>query len=126
MKSHSEILKEIEEQLKTLFENSPDGIYLWLDDEHMICNEKLAKIFGYFVKELCMETPFLEKLVAEDYRELFSLNYHLHVAQLSSPVSFKFKGIKKDGKEFSAETDMIPFCWKSHVIAFHFVREIKE
>lgn len=126
MGSHTDILKEIEEQFKPLLENSPDGIYFWLDETNMICNEKMARIFGYSVKELCKTIPFLEKLVAEESRDLFSLNYHLHVAQLAFPVTFRFKGIKKDKSIFSAETDMVPFCWKNHVLAFHFVREIKE
>ena len=126
MVNHEDILKEIEEHFKPLLENSPDGIYFWLDDKNMICNEQLAKMFGYSVKELCAQTPFLEKMVAKDYREFFSLNFHLHVVQLLSPITFRFKGLKKGGKEFSAETDMIPFCWNNHIIAFHFVREIKE
>lgn len=126
MDEHKEILDEIEEGAELLLKNSPDGIYFWLDETHMICNEKFAAMFGYSKKEISEKVPFLETLIAEDYRELFSLNYHSHVATLAFPVTFRFRGLKKGGKEFSAETDMIPFSWKEHVIAFHFVREIKE
>ncbi|MBS3076998.1 PAS domain S-box protein [Candidatus Pacearchaeota archaeon] len=124
MDDHTKILEELEARIKPLLDNSPDGIYFWLDETNMICNEKLASIFGYTIKEILSKTPFLENLIAEDYREVFSLNYHHHVANLSFPVTFRFNGINKSGKEFPAETDMIPFSWKNHAIAFHFVRKI--
>lgn len=126
MAAHSDILKEMKEQFKPLLENSPDGIYFWLNDDNMICNEKMAAMFGYSVEEMCKTPNFLNKFVAEESREFFSMNYHAHVASLAFPATFRFKGIRKDKSVFSLETDMIPFCWKNHVVAFHFVREIKE
>lgn len=39
--------------------------------------------------------------------------------------SFRFHAIRKNGKTFIAETEMIPVSWNRHLIAYHFVREIK-
>ena len=49
---------------------------------------------------------------------------HHHVAGLRHPVTFRFRGLRKDGSTFAAETDMIPLCWRGHPIAYHFVREL--
>ena len=123
---HKGIIKELSEQFAPVLKHSTDGVYLWLDEENMICNDKLAKMFDYSVKELCSEHPFLETFVAEKDRELFSMNYHKSVAPLARPVTFRFRGIRKDGSTFQAETDMIPISWQGHAIAYHFVRQISK
>lgn len=125
MKDHNMLLEELKKQFQPVFENSPDGVYIWVDETHMICNEKLAKMFGYSVKELVAKSPFLDNFVAEDDQERFSMNYHSSVAKLSHPVTFRFMGVKKDGSKFHAETDMIPISFDGHAIAYHFVRELR-
>jgi PAS domain-containing protein len=30
-----------------IFDASPDGVYVWLDEDHWICNERFAALFGY-------------------------------------------------------------------------------
>jgi len=54
---------------------------------------------------------------------MFSKMYQSHIANLSSPATFKFNGIKKDGKKVLFETDMIPITFMGHAIAYHFVRK---
>jgi hypothetical protein len=49
--STKKILKELSEQFKPLFDNSPEGIYLYIDEVHKICSERFAKMFGLTVKE---------------------------------------------------------------------------
>ena len=52
MEDHAKILEELEVQVKPLLDNSPDGVYFWLDETHIICNEKFASMFGYTIKEI--------------------------------------------------------------------------
>ena len=126
MKSkHKQVIMELGKEFAPLMENSPDGVYLWLDEENMICNKRLADMFGYTIKEMCSQSSFLDSFVAEKDQKLFSMNYHKSIAPLASPVRFKFHGIKKDGSTFLTETDMIPISFKGHAIAYHFVRKIK-
>ena len=33
--------------LQPLFDASPDGVYVWLDEEHWICNRRFAELLGY-------------------------------------------------------------------------------
>ena len=125
--THENMMAKLEEIFTPVFESSPDGVYLWLDEQHMICNKKLAKMFGYSTpQELCKKSPFLENFVAEDSQEAFSMHYHKHVAQLSRPATFRFKAKRKDGSTFAAETDMVPISFSGHPVAYHFVREIKK
>jgi PAS domain S-box-containing protein len=121
--THDDILRELAEQFQPVLDRSPDGVYLWLDEEHMICNKQLAGMFGYSVDEFCAK-PFLETFVARADQTMFAWNYQNRVATLAFPVTFRFQGRRKDGSTFAAETDMIPLSWRGHAVAYHFVRKV--
>jgi PAS domain S-box-containing protein len=122
--NHAEVIEELAQQLGPVLAQSPDGVYLWLDETHKLCNERLAAMFGYSVEEWCLTEPFLERFVAPEDREVFSWNYFNRVAELAFPVTFRFTGVRKDGSTFAAETDMIPISWNGRPVAYHFVQEI--
>jgi PAS domain S-box-containing protein len=124
MTPHRELIDELEDQYRPILENSPDGVYLWLDEVDKVCNERLASMFGYTVAEWRAAQSFLDTFVAPEDQELYSWNYHNRVAALTYPVTFRFRGVRKDGSTFAAETDMIPICWRGHAVAYHFVRRV--
>ena len=39
-------------------------------------------------------------------------------------MTFRFRGVRKDGSAFPAETDMIPLTFGGHTVAYHFVRAV--
>ena len=123
---HEQILREMFEQFQPVFEHSPMGVYLYLDDVHKLCNERMARMFGVTVKEWNAIPSFLADFVDERDQEMVASNYQHHVAQLTHPVTFRFRAKRKDGTQFLAETDMIPISWRGNPIAYHFVREVKE
>jgi PAS domain S-box-containing protein len=118
------IIRELTEQLRPVFEQSPDGVYLWLDEAHKVCNERLADLFGLTVEEWRKAEPFLENFVAEEDRAIYSWNYHNRVAALAFPTTFRFRARHSDGTIFAAETDMIPISYKGYAVAYHFVRPV--
>jgi PAS domain S-box-containing protein len=121
---HEQMLREMADQFGPVFDHSPLGVYLYIDDVHKICNERMARMFGLTIEEWNNTPSFLDDFVAEKDRDMFARNYQHHIARLTHPVTFKFHGIRKDGSTFTAETDMIPMCWHGEPIAYHFVREI--
>ena len=122
---HVKILKEISEQFQLLFQKSPDGIYIYIDEVHKICNERLARMFGLSVSEWEAMEGFVNKHVAYEDQELYINSYHEHVHQKLTPVTFRFKGLRKDGSTFRGETDLIPFPWRGEMLALQFLREVK-
>ncbi len=114
----------MEEQLGPLFEQSPVGVYLYVTDAHKICNERMARMHGMTVEEWRNTRTFLNDFIAIEDRQMYARNYQHHVAGLKHPITFRFRGLRKDGSTFAAETDMIPLCWRGHAVAYHFVREI--
>ena len=125
-KEHEQVLSGLLEQLMPVFSHSPDGVYLYLDDTHKVCNKRMADMFGMTIAEWRKVPNFLEGFVAPQDRELVASHYRNHVAALSRPVTFRFRAVRKNGETFLAETEMIPISWNGQSIAYHFVREIKE
>ncbi len=57
-------------------------------------------------------------------QQMYAWNYQNRVMSLAFPVTFRFRGRRKDGTTFAAETDMIPISFAGHAIAYHFVRRV--
>ena len=122
---HVKILKELGEQFQPLFQNSPDGVYLYIDEVHKICNEKLAKMFGLTVAEWEAMQDFVNKLIVDEDQDKIINSYHEHVHRKLTPDKVRFKGIRKDGSTFNGESDLVPFPWRGEMLALQFMREVK-
>jgi PAS domain-containing protein len=46
-KNHEELVKGIGGEMKSVLEKSPQAIYVYLDDNHKVCNKKFAELLGY-------------------------------------------------------------------------------
>jgi PAS domain S-box-containing protein len=121
---HDRVVPELAEHLRPVFESSPDGVYVWLDEHHWTCSERLAALFGYTVAELEDRPGLLQLIVHEDDQETFSWNYWNRVAAQAFPATFRFRGKHRDGSVVQAETDMIPLTYGGHTLAYHFVRVV--
>jgi len=123
--AHEVATKELAEHLRPLFESSPDGVYVWLDEEHWICNQRFAELLGYDSPDDLNATPhLLQRWVHEEDQGQFSWSYWNRVQSLSFPTTLRFRGIRKDGSEVPVETDMIPLTFGGHTFAYHFVRNV--
>jgi PAS domain S-box-containing protein len=121
--SHDVATKELAEHLYPIFESSPDGVYVWLDEEHWICSQRFATLFGYDSPDELNDTPrLLQRIVHEEDQQLFSWSYWNRIQSMAFPTTLRFRGIRKDGSEIQAETDMIPLAYGGHTFAYHFVR----
>ena len=123
--AHEVATKELAEHLRPIFDASPDGVYVWLDEEHWICNQRFADLLGYDSPEELNDTPYLlQRWVHEDDQGQFSWSYWNRVQTLSFPTTMRCRGKRKDGSEASFETDMIPLTYGGHTFAYHFVRTV--
>ncbi len=123
--AHEVATKELAEHLRPLFESSPDGVYVWLDEEHWICNQRFAELLGYDSPDDLNDTPhLLQRWVHEEDQGQFSWSYWNRVQTLSFPTTLRFRGIRRDGSEVPVETDMIPLTFGGHTFAYHFVRNV--
>jgi PAS domain-containing protein len=84
--AHEVASKELAEHLQPLFDASPDGMYVWLDEEHWVCNQRFADLLGNDSPDELNDTPsFLQRMVHEDDQQHFSWNYWNDVQALAFP-----------------------------------------
>ena len=121
---HEHLVKEIAEQFEPVLSKSPQGIYIYLDDEHKICNKKFADMLGYKSIEewVSNETPVGD--VSEEDQEKVIDAYgeasrNLKASKLSASI------VRKDGKKIKADVIMAPITYKGEVFVIHFVSEEK-
>ena len=122
--AHAELLRELAEHLRSVFERSPDGVYLFLNDRHKVCNERLAHLFGVTPAEWAALQPFQEHFVAAEDRDRYCWYYEHRVLALAFPATIRFCARRPDGSTFLAETDMIPLSYRDYAVGYNFVRKV--
>jgi carbohydrate-binding DOMON domain-containing protein len=124
-KHHEELVKGFYNQLKEIFDSSKQAIYLYLDDNHKICNKKFAEMQGFSSPEewAKIENP-LEAGVDKMSQDTVVSAYQDAMERLvASKVDVKLK--KKAGGTFNASIIMVPVAYQGHMFALHFIWETK-
>ena len=122
---HVKILKELGEQFKPMFDKSPEGIYLYIDEVHKICNARFAGMLGLTVAEWEKMEGFVNKHVAATDQATIIEAYQRHIHGELTPARLRVKAVRKDGSTVNLELDMVPLPWRGEMLALHFCREIK-
>ena len=125
---HEEWLAAIASQLAPIVDNSREGVYVYLDDRHKICNDRLAKMWGYRSAAEWAATPdFLETFVAgQPDRVQVSTTYHKHVHRELTAYRLRYTVKRKDGRKIRVESQTVPFAYDGQLFAYAFVREVAE
>ncbi|GEM_PF-324870 len=125
--NHEDLIKEAYELLKVIFEESPQAIYLYLDDQHKICNENFANLLGYDSGKEWGEVkePFTSAFVDDESQEELVSSFQNAINNLESD-SFEVIWIRKDNSKVKTNVILVPFSIKDHIIALHFVSELED
>ncbi|MBI1833494.1 MAG: hypothetical protein HYR90_01585 [Candidatus Andersenbacteria bacterium] len=119
---HNELLQGLSDQLKEIFEESNQAIYLYLDDAHKICNQKFADLLGYASTEAWAEVtePFPQVFVNKNSQEAlidaFQKAMELKAAS-TTPITWK----KQTGEMIDTTVIIVPISYQGHLFALHFV-----
>ena len=122
---HEELVKGLHSQLKQIFDSSDQAIYLYLDDNHKVCNKKFAELQGFSSPEewAKVENP-LEVGVDKMSRDAVVSAYRNATEKLiGSKIDVKLK--KKTGDTFEASIIMVPVAYQGHIFALHFISKKK-
>ena len=121
---HEELVSGFFNQLKEIFDSSEQAIYLYLDDNHKVCNKMFAKMQGYNSPEewAKVENP-LEVGVEKSSQALVVSAYRKAMDKLSaSKIDVKLR--KKNGETFDASIVMVPLTYQGHLFALHYISQI--
>lgn len=119
---HEALVGGLHRQLKAVFEESEQGVYLYLDDNHKVCNERFASLLGYDSPqewaEVTASSP--DTLVAGKSQDTLVTAFQDAMDRLvASANTIVWK--KKNGGEVETTVILVPVMYEEHPIALHFV-----
>lgn len=119
---HDSLMQSISEQFAQIFDTSDQGVYIYLDDNHKVCNEKFAKLLGYdSPKEWAGITDsFPQVFVASDSQNALVSAYQDAMEKCVSSVN-TIVWMKKDGSTVETKVILAPIAIDNHIVALHFV-----
>jgi hypothetical protein len=117
---HVHILNEVAEMFKPILLESPQAIYIYLDDTHKVCNQNFVDLLGYGAVDDWVEneTP-LDDVLEADQKTVVEAYGKASEELIASPLSVTV--VKKDGSEIKVDIVMIPFKYKDEVFVIHFI-----
>ena len=117
---HVHLLKEVAEMLEPILSESPQAIYIYLDDQHKICNQKFADLLGYksIADWVANETP-VDDVVESDQNKVIEAYRNASEKLEASTLSVAIK--TKDGSEIEVDVIMTPFTYKNEVFVVHYI-----
>jgi len=121
---HVQLVKGITEQMKPVLEKSEQAIYLYLDDNHKVCNKKFADLLGYkSPKEWAKTEAPLSDVIEDDQQDLIDAYINASERGIASTLEVGLKQTKT-GETIKARVTMAPVPYSGHVFVAHFVNRI--
>lgn len=117
---HEHLVKELSDILEQVFSNSPQAIYLYLDDEHKSCNQKFADLLGYNSIQEWVDNEFpIGDVVEEDQQK--GIDAYMAASRDMKASSFQGTWVSKSGEKIKSEVIMVPISYKNEVFVLHFI-----
>lgn len=119
---HEHLIKEMEDMLEPIFKASPQAVYVYLDDEHKICNKKFADLLGYANPQEWVDNQNPVGDVLEIDQEKV-INAYIEASQQFKASTLHVKCKTKKGETVSVEVIMSPITYKDEVFVIHFISQ---
>ena len=121
---HEELVKGIAQQMKPVLEKSGQAIYIYLDDNHKVCNKKFADLLGYrSPKDWADAEAPLSDVVEEDQQGVIDAYMKASEKMVASAIEVKVKNIKT-GNIIKTRMIIAPVGHAGHVFTAHFFNKI--
>lgn len=119
---HDDLIQSITQEYVDILTHSEQGVYIYLDDIHKVCNKKFATLLGYDSEDewAKVDQSFPEIFVADQSQQTLVSSYQDAMSKdtgSTNEVIWK----KKDGSTIETEVILVPIAHKGHLFALHFV-----
>jgi PAS domain S-box-containing protein len=119
---HEHLIKELSEELEPIFSQSPQAIYLYLDDAHKSCNQKFADMLGYKSVEEWVKNEYpIEDVIEEDRDK--AIEAYMNASEKFTAATLSATWTKKDGKKIKTQVTMVPLTYKNETFVLHFITQ---
>ena len=118
---HEGLVNGFYNQLKQIFDESPQAIYLYLDDNHKVCNKNFASLLGYTSPEewAKIENPLEENVDKSSQDAVVSAYFNASEKMIGSQIEVKLK--TTTGNVLDASVIVVPVSYLNHIFALYFI-----
>ena len=118
---HRELIKGVSKEQKLILDKSPQAIYLYLDDNHKICNKNFADLLGYkSPNEWAKVDAPLADVVEKDQQSVIVAYTRASEELKASKLEIRLKNVKTC-KIIKSSMVMVPLMFSGHVFVMHFL-----
>jgi PAS domain S-box-containing protein len=110
-KRAEEVVREHEEQYRTLIERSIQGVLIHRNDKPLFANQALADSFGYDGPEEILALSSVGELKVKHEQERLKQYSLARLHNESAPVRYEFEGLRKDGTSIWLENFVTVIIW---------------
>jgi len=110
--------------MKSVLGKSPQAIYLYLDDNHKVCNRKFAELLGYTSPKdwADLDAP-LADVVEEDQQAVIDAYMNASEKMVADAINVRMKNVKT-GKIVKTRMIIAPVGHAGHIFTAHFFSKI--
>lgn len=117
---HEELVRGLYNQMKPVFDSSEQPMYLYLDDTHKTCNQKLASLLGYKgPDEWTSVEEFSDMVEDESMKSLATAYQYAMTRMVGSTINVTWR--KKSGGKVDSSVILVPVAYNEHLFALHFI-----
>jgi len=118
---HGQLVAGIAAQFKEVLEQSTQGVYLYLDDVHKVCNKRFSDLLGYESPRQWADTEApLADVVSADQAAVVRA-YNAAVKRFKATrVSLKFRNIATH-RTMKRQMIIIPVPFQGHIFTAQFI-----
>ena len=118
---HENLVSGLYGQLRNIFDSSKQGVYLYLDDTHKICNKNFADLLGYkSAKEWADTDAPLADIIEKDQSKVVKAYENAMKKMIASDMEAGVRNVKT-GKLTKVKIILVPITYKGHLFALYFV-----
>jgi PAS domain-containing protein len=122
IENHEDLIRGISEQQRSILDSSRQAVYIYLDDNHFVFNQKFASLLGYdSAKELQdFKGSLLPALVSGKSQKLLVDAFQKAMNNMeASSVEIFWK--KKMGGEVKTTVILTPLIYDGKLFAIHYI-----
>jgi hypothetical protein len=119
---HEAVIDDIVQELGELLATSGQGIYVYLDDVHKLCNERFAALLGYASPDawaaVCESFPVA--FVAPGSQQAL-VSAYVDAIEAGVGSTLPVTWTTASGDPVDSTVILVPFPFRGHLLALHFV-----
>lgn len=121
---HKDLIGSVAAEYSDILRNSEQGVYIYLSDDHKVCNKKFTTLLGYNSPEewAKIEESFPDVFVAEESQDTLITSFQDAMETMTASRN-KIAWKKKDGSTIQTTVILAPIVHNGHLLALHFVSE---